>query len=130
MKVIGSISLPKEQDNFTKICDSQINDVFLAPEEIDYECFERYRYPPGVNPNTAELFSMGMTILEAGTLELSTYVYDKGPYRINFKKLRSNLEIFEAKYDKSLYQIVESMVAHKPSSRKTCKNIVNILKPF
>ena len=62
------MSLPRETDNFTKVCDSQISDVFLAPEEIDHDCFERYKYPPGVNPNTAELFSIGMTLLEVGTL--------------------------------------------------------------
>ena len=60
----------------------------LAPEEIDYECIKRHVYPSHIDPNQAELFSIGMTLLEAGTLELSTYTYDKGPYRVNFSKVK------------------------------------------
>jgi hypothetical protein len=41
------------------------------------------KYPPGVDKASAELFSIGMTILEAGTLEYSTKLYDRVPYRIN-----------------------------------------------
>lgn len=32
MKVMSLYSLPGEKDNFSKICESQLEDVFLAPE--------------------------------------------------------------------------------------------------
>ena len=49
---------------------------------------------------------MGMTILEIGTLELSSYIYDKKPYRINKKKLKTNIELFRMRYGDKISSIV------------------------
>lgn len=71
-----------------------------------------------------------MTVLEAASLELSTYTYDKGPYRPNFSKIKDNLTIVREKYSGKFYNILESLVSEHPKDRITCSAIFDMLRPF
>lgn len=41
---------------------------YLAPEEISLENIDKAIYPPKVDPNRAELFCIGITLIEAASL--------------------------------------------------------------
>jgi len=73
---IISVSMPGEIDNFQKYIEDNKSEVFLgtfsynilAPEEMKQEDIDKSDYSSSVDRNLAEVWSLGMTLLSAGTL--------------------------------------------------------------
>ena len=56
IKIISSISLPGELNNYETLLESQKNeyiDIYLAPEEINHDLITKGVYPSHVDPSLA-----------------------------------------------------------------------------
>jgi len=51
-----------------------------------------------------------MTLLEASTLEDCFYTYNRGPYKVNKKRLADLLKIVKEKYKKPFYDVLSNML--------------------
>lgn len=83
------------------------------------------KYPPAVNPCLAEVFSIGMTILSAGTLLECDDIYEKRKesLKINQNNLQSHIRLFKERYSLFLSEIVSDMLAMNPNNRKSSSEI-------
>jgi hypothetical protein len=103
----------------------------LAPEE----CEERHKKKQAIVFNAqdscSEVFSIGLTILEAGTLRDCSEIYgDTYEYRFNEVKVREYLDIFESRYSKEMSEMVREMLHPNPKKRWKSEYIYKILKPY
>ena len=74
IKIVSQLSFPEEMTNFEiAVVDKSVKN-YLAPEEI-FHTSGNGDYPSTVNPNKAEVFSIGMTILALGSLNSCQEVY-------------------------------------------------------
>ncbi len=89
----------------------------LAPEEIDHSFLEKGIYP-NIDFCKAEVYCIGMTLLEAATLEDCFYTYNRGPYKINKKRLADLLKIAREKYRKPFYDYLFNMLEEQAKRRK------------
>ena len=79
-----------------------------------YEC----RYP-----ERADTFSMGITMLEAATLENCGYLYIRNPLRIGPEKLNSYRRILKDKYSPHFTKIIEGAIEIDHKHRLTMSKI-------
>lgn len=78
----------------------------------------------------AEVFSLAMTLLSAGTLEHCNDVYKRNPFKIDNQRLAFLLEQFSKRYSAYLTQTLKSMLEIKPENRVRSKKLFKILSPF
>jgi hypothetical protein len=74
------------------------------------EDLDKGEHNSGVDRNLAEVWSLGMTLLSAGTLEHCNDVYQRNPLKINKQRLNFLLEQFEKRYSPYLSQTLKSML--------------------
>ena len=67
VRILSVHSLPGQLNNFQKIVEEIKADVYLAPEEMDNSMVESGAYQLR-DPSRADVFSLGVTMLEAATL--------------------------------------------------------------
>jgi hypothetical protein len=65
------------------------------------------QYPSSVNENKAELFSIGITMLEVASLEDCVYVYTRNPLKIEQEKIDKLIKQVQKKYSSFLLQILQ-----------------------
>lgn len=49
----------------------------------DVDTIDKGIYSKNIDPYKAEMFTIGMTVLEASTLENCSYLYTRNPLKIN-----------------------------------------------
>lgn len=77
----------------------------------------------------AEVFSMGLSILSAGTLLECDDVYEKkkDSIKINQNILQNLLKSFKEKYSLFLSEVVSEMLAISPNNRKSSSQLYELL---
>jgi serine/threonine protein kinase len=130
IKIISTVSIPGELDNYELLLEKQheiVNNIYLAPEEINNDLIQKGNYPSHVDPSLAEVFCIGLTILSSGTLEDCDNVYKYGPWELRKDRLNGLLRTFKEKYSDYLYETVASMLAFNPQERRRCSSIASAL---
>ena len=79
-------------------------------------------YPKNIDPSLAECYSIGLTILAAGTLEDidSIYTMHGEDKKIQRHKVNYYLKQFGDRYSSFLHSIVMGLLADNPINRKKC----------
>lgn len=97
LKMINLASFPWELSSVDKILEKydQTTKFYLSPEEIE---FINKGTRSRISDAKAEAFSLGMTLLEAATLENSEDIYQFNPRSINFTLLDERLVTVGRKY--------------------------------
>ena len=83
-----------------------------------------------MDASKAEVFSLGMTILEAITLENCAYLYVRNPLNIHPEKFESYINLMKSKYPTFLCNFIMTMLAKNPKQRKSFSELCEILRPF
>jgi len=125
--------MPLELNNYEWVLEKQhdnINNCYLAPEEINNDCIQKGSYPSHVDPSLAEVFCIGLTILSSGTLEDCNSVYKTNPWELKTERLSMLLKDFRNKYSEYLYETVASMLALNPQDRRRCSSIAGALYEY
>ena len=78
----------------------------------------------------AEVFSIGLTVLSAGTLEHCNDVYYRDPFRINSQRLAALLDQFAKRYSPYLTQTLKSMLELAPEKRVRSKQLYDTLSKY
>ena len=86
-------------------------------------------YPAGVDPNRAEVFSIGMTLLCAGILVNCQEVYIQKS-RINEAKLNEYFNLLRNSYSAYLSEYIRTMVNINPQQRRSCTDMYNELRQY
>jgi hypothetical protein len=83
----------------------------------------------GVNPCLAEVFSMGLSILSAGTLLDCEDVYEKrkDSIKLNQNTLQNLLKSFKERYSLFLSEVISEMLAISPNNRKSSSQLYELL---
>ena len=122
--------MPLELNNYEWVLEKQhenVNNCYLAPEEINNDSIQKGTYPSHVDPSLAEVFCIGLTILSSGTLEDCNSVYKTNPWELRTERLSMLLKDFRNKYSEYLYETVVSMLALNPQERRKCSTIAGAL---
>lgn len=125
--------MPGELNNYDLLLEKQheiVNNIYLAPEEINNDLIQKGNYPSHVDPSLAEVFCIGLTILSSGTLEDCDNVYKYGPWELRKDRLNGLLRTFKEKYSDYLYETVASMLAFNPQERRRCSSIASALYEY
>lgn len=95
--------------------------LIVAPEELHYS-LGRGEYPKNIDPSSAECFSIGLTMLAAGTLENidSVYVTSGDSRSIQQHKVNYFLKLFGDRYSSYLHSIVTGLLIDDPLKRRKC----------
>lgn len=82
-------------------------------------------YPYNIDPCLAESFSIGLTVLSAGTLLNCQNLYERHNQSLKFNPnpLESLLNVFQQKYSKLLYDIVVDLSKVNFQCRKSASNV-------
>jgi NH3-dependent NAD+ synthetase len=81
--------------------------------------------------NLCEVFSIGLTILEAGSLKDCTEVYGfTSDYRYTETKIKSFLDIFENRYSQEFTYLITEMLQTNPKQRIRAQTVYERLKPY
>lgn len=75
---------------------------------------DKSAYDQKIDKCLAEVFSIGLTVLSAGTLQHCNDVYYRDPFRINTQRLATLLDQFSKRYSPYLTQTLKSMVQLNP----------------
>jgi hypothetical protein len=78
----------------------------------------------------AEVFSIGLTVLSAGTLEHCNDVYLRDPLKINTQRLASLLDQFAKRYSQYLTLTLKSMLELSPVKRVRSKQLYETLSKY
>lgn len=78
----------------------------------------------------AEVFSIGLTVLSAGTLEHCNDVYQREPFKINTQRLAVLIDQFAKRYSPFLTQTLKSLLELNPERRVRSKELYNNLMKF
>lgn len=89
----------------------------MAPEECKLRRIKR-EHNINLDVNKAEIFSIGLTILEACSLMNCEDLYTE-KYHFNEFGLKEYTDIIDNKYSKVLIKIILSMLKISPNSRKS-----------
>jgi len=81
---------------------------FLTPKA--FECIKKGLNEPMEDKYRADVFSLGLTILECATLKPSSQIYDWNNYTINLTLLSNRLIEVKDRYSASFYNLVKGMV--------------------
>ena len=93
-----------------------ISNVFLTP--IELETLESdVSTPPEQNKTKADVFRLGMTLLECATLQKSTQIYDWSAYKINLDLLTSRLIQVKERYSSTIYNHLREMLKFQEHKR-------------
>ena len=76
------------------------------------------------------MFSIGLTVLSAGTLEHCNDVYLRDPLKINTQKLASLLDQFAKRYSQYLTLTLKSMLELSPVKRVRSKQLYETLSKY
>lgn len=106
---------PKQSISRYAVCHS-------APEECIEQFLRKGEYPPGINRNVAEAFSIGLTLLEAASLKNCSDIYSKnGDFNVNQDTLRRIVESTRANsYSPYLINTIDSLITIDPKARPSC----------
>lgn len=84
----------------------------LAPEFLKSTSREL-----AADQSKADVFSFGMTVLQAATLEPSNELYDYAKGEIDVEELERRLDIVKIKYSQNIYDLLASALEFDPDSR-------------
>lgn len=70
-------------------------------------------------PSKADVFSFGVTMLEAITLENCAYLYIRNPLRISYEKMQMYTDLMKEKYSTYLHETILSVLNPNPMRRKS-----------
>ncbi len=76
------------------------------------------------------MFSIGLTVLSAGTLEHCNDVYFRDPLKINTQRLASLLDQFAKRYSQYLTLTLKSMLELSPEKRVRSKQLYDTLSKY
>ena len=111
----------------------KINQIFryffshLAPEELKDIQFGKIE--PSKDERLAESFSVGLTCLDAGTLNNSALLYQKNKFA--YDQLDARIGDLQASgYSELLTMVVRNLCEVDPVRRSTCSELFRWLKPY
>jgi len=90
-------------------------DFFLTPSA--FESIGKKEREPMQNKYKADVFSLGMTLLECATLKKSSQIYDWNNYTINTNVLSARLAEVRQRYSVNFYEILKIMVEFDATKR-------------
>ena len=85
------------------------DNCFLSPELFD-QLGHRILQPQTKNPQKSDIFSLGMTAIEAATLRSISSCYDFDSFTIKESVLSEYLDEVKQKYSEDLYNLLKNMV--------------------
>lgn len=94
LKLSENLVYPKQLSGYQQLCMELIQDVYLAPKLLA-SLKERELSPNGVDVDKSDVFSLGMTVLEAATLQSVAGVYNMQEYIVSPFALDLMLKIVE-----------------------------------
>ena len=86
--------------------------------------------PQELNPFKSDVFSIGMVLLEAGTLLSSNdcYFYDK--LMLIDMEIKLRLEIFSGRYSQILTETIRKLIQYEPINRPDFEYLMKNLEPY
>ena len=96
---------------------------YLAPELVK-DLLERKETPSNYNANKADIFSLGMCILEAGLLGIDSDFLHKQSGSFNEIKLEKAMYYFEKAYSGSIVDILKEMLCFNKSKRPSASELL------
>ena len=89
--------------------------IFLTP--IGLEAIKKKQSEPIEDKYKADVFSLGLTILECATLKPSAHVYDWNNYTVNLNMLSARLLEVKDRYSTMFYELLREMLRVQESQR-------------
>lgn len=106
---------------------SNIKGKFVAPEELD--AIKNGKDLSKLDPYLNDVFSMGMTLLEAATLKPSRDLYNYSSLSINVSMLQERLMSLKEKYSTFIYSAIKDMLEIDVNQRATITNLFERVDP-
>jgi len=97
----------------------------LSPELLD--AFFKQNPKPDFNPLFSDVFSIGLTLLYAGTLGDIEDIYDWHQMVLRPQKLNFKLSWLKATYSERLYKLLEKMLQFEPVKRSDFQSLVEYI---
>lgn len=119
---------PPPRNQFNNIVAGK--DLYMSP--VLYNALKKHNFKVSHNSYKSDVFSLGMTIMEAGLMRPMSGVYDEKSTDINENDLQDNLGEFSQKYQDNplLVTTVTKMLETRESSRPDFINIKGAIPTY
>ncbi|EGR27196.1 protein kinase domain protein [Ichthyophthirius multifiliis] len=106
----------QNMSNYSLLLTGQTDDCYISPQLLEH--LKRFNQTPTYDASKNEVFSLGMTLLEASTLDnVSASCYNKEQYTLNSEKINSLLSQVRLQYSNNFYQILQKMILEQQLDR-------------
>lgn len=107
---------------------TNVDNHYISPQFID--SLRKNLLTPQYDVYKNDVFAMGMTILEAATLEYSSFCYDYETFFLNSAKIKDRLENLKIRYSPFLVNFLSDILEEKEKNRPNFEDISLLLLPF
>lgn len=107
---------------------SNIENHYVSPEII--ESLNKKLLKTYHNSYKSDIYSFGMTMLEAATLEYSSICYDYDKFAINYLKVKNLLDSLKNRYSIFFINFLTDMLQEKEKYRPNFEDLHSLLLPF
>lgn len=105
------------------------SECYLSPELLNnwkHRCIS----PENYSKQKSDIFSLGMTVLEAANLHSVNECYDFDEFKVNFEKLELFLDEMAKNFNASLCELVKIMVDPDENRRPNYQHLYTLLAPI
>jgi serine/threonine protein kinase len=105
---------------------SRMAEYILAPEQLT--ALQKMNYEPRYSHSKADLFAVGMVMLELITLDSARFYFNDQKMEVMLNKALFSLDIHSAKYSKPLLDAIRSCLASDPAERPEPEEVLCCLE--
>ena len=103
------------RDSAYEMAKSGDTGAFLTP--IEFAALGKNAPEPVHDRYKADVFSLGMTLLELGTFKRSASIYDWNNYTLNMNTLSDRLMELRGRYSSHIYELIREMLRFEDRNR-------------
>lgn len=116
----------KPISGFSQLLNQQIDEHYISPQQFHRLRNFKDASDTNFDKNKSEIYSVGMTVLEAATLnDTSNLCYDKETHTIRTDTLNQLLDIVQNSYSEQLHNILENMLVESEADRADVEPLLN-----
>lgn len=127
---IADINLINDDNNiyYKLFSHTYVENHYVSPQLM--ESLKKNLLVPQYDICKNDVYSFGMTILEAATLDYSSFCYDYDTFNVDISKIKSRLESLKLRYSDFFVNFLSDILQEKEKNRPNFQDIYLLLLPF